>query len=148
MNDSFDTERFEELLKGKTMKVYALLLTQESIRLRDIQHTLGFSSPSLVLHHLSKLIEADLVQKDAYGDYSVKKNVRVGSLTLFVRIGRHFIPRFVFQATLLTSILIPYLLFFTSNPLEGKDFLFIFVCLVSIAFFLYEAHSMWYLKPA
>ena len=49
-------------------------LGQRSMRLREIQHTLRFSSPSLVLHHLAKLIEADLVQKDAYGDYSVKRN--------------------------------------------------------------------------
>ena len=105
-----------ELLQGNTMKVYALLLTRESMRMRDIQRKLKFSSPSLAIHHLQKLMDASLVVKDAHGDYSVKKDVRVGSLTLFVRIGTHFLPRFVFQAALLTSILIPYLIFFMTIP--------------------------------
>ena len=147
MTDKTEEDRIADLLKGKTMRVYALLLTQDTMRLRDIQYQLGFSSPSLVLHHLSKLIDADLVQKDAYGDYSIKKDVRVGSLTLFVRVGRYFIPRFLFQATLLSCLLVPYIMFFMDQPPQGKDILFIVVCITSIAFFVYEAYRMWFLKP-
>ena len=77
MSDTIDDEQIAELLKGKTMKVYALLLTRDSIRMRDIQHVLGFSSPSLVIHHLNKLMDADLVKKDAFGEYSIKKDVRL-----------------------------------------------------------------------
>jgi hypothetical protein len=142
-----DNEQIAELLKGKTMKVYALLLTQDSIRLRDIQHILGFSSPSLVLHHLNKLLEADLVTKDAHGDYSIKRDVRVGSLTLFVKVGRHFIPRFLFQSTLIICLLIPYVMYFMSVPPDGKDILFIFVTVSTILLLIYETRQMWLMKP-
>ena len=145
--DTIDEKQIAELLKGKTMRVYALLLTRDSIRMRDIQHELGFSSPSLVIHHLNKLMDADLVKKDAYGDYSVKKDVRVGSLTLFVKIGRHFLPRFVFLATLLGCILVPYVLFFMSLPPDGKDVLFLFVVIATIIILIHETYRMWFLSP-
>ena len=93
ISDEKEKEKIMELLQGNTMKVYALLLTRESMRMRDIQRKLKFSSPSLAIHHLQKLMDASLVVKDAHGDYSVKKDVRVGSLTLFVRIGTHFLPK-------------------------------------------------------
>lgn len=147
MSEEIETDRIAGLLQGNTMKVYALLLTQETMRMRDIQRKLKFSSPSLAIHHLQKLIDASLVVKDAHGDYSVKKDVRVGSLTLFVRIGTHFLPRFVFQAALLISILIPYLIFFMTIPPDGKDLLFIFVVAISILFLAYETYKMWFLKP-
>ncbi|MHA2425615.1 MAG: hypothetical protein ACXAEF_12560 [Candidatus Thorarchaeota archaeon] len=147
MSDITDDKLVAELLKGKTMKVYALLLTQNTMRMRDILHTLGFSSPSLVLHHLKKLIEADLVKKDAYGEYSVKKDVRVGSLTLFVQLGRHFLPRFVFLATLMVCILVPYVMFFMSIPPDSKDILFLFVVVFTVIVALYEARRMWFLGP-
>jgi hypothetical protein len=147
VSEQTEKDRIADLLQGNTMKVYALLLTRDSMRMRDIQRKLRFSSPSLVIHHLQKLIEANLVVKDSYGDYSVKKDVRVGSLTLFVRIGSHFLPRFIFQAALLTSILVPYLFIFMSIPPEGKDILFIFVVSISIVFLTYETYKMWFLKP-
>lgn len=147
MSDTIDDKQVAELLKGKTMKVYALLLTQDSMRMRDIQHTLDFSSPSLVIHHLTKLMDAGLVKKDAHGDYSIKKDVRVGSLTLFVKLGRHFLPRFVFLASLLVCILVPYVMFFMSMPPDGKDILFLTVVLSKIILLLHEAYRMWFLNP-
>ncbi|MFW9888715.1 MAG: hypothetical protein ACFFER_11055 [Candidatus Thorarchaeota archaeon] len=147
MNEQTEKDRITGLLQGNTMKVYALLLTHESMRMRDVQRKLRFSSPSLAIHHLQKLIDADLVVKDSHGDYQVKRSIRVGSLTLFVQIGKHFLPHFVFQVVLLTSILIPYLFFFMSSPPEGKDFLFIFVVLVSILFLAHGTYKIWFLKP-
>lgn len=147
MPELLDDKQVAELLKGKTMKVYALLLTRDKIRMRDIQHTLSFSSPSLVLHHLAKLIDADLVEKDAFGDYSIKRDVRVGSLSLFVRLGRHFIPRFIFLATLLVCLLVPYVIFFMSIPPDGKDILFLFVVASTVLLLLHETYRMWFLSP-
>ncbi len=78
-----------KLLKGRTMSVYALLLTHDKLGVREIQRQLNFSSPSLALHHLSKLSELELVDKDNHGDYFVIRTVKVGSLSLFVRIGKY-----------------------------------------------------------
>ena len=137
----------EELLKGKTMGVYALLLTHGSMGVRDVQRALDFSSPSLALHHLSKLVEADLVAKDEYGVYSVVKQVRVGSLTLFVKIGTRLIPRFVFLITLFSSMLVLYVAFLASWPLQARDIMYISVTTIGIIVLLYEAWKMWLLRP-
>ena len=147
MSDIINDKQIIELLKGKTMKVYALLLTRDSMRMRDIQHALDFSSPSLVLHHLTKLMNAELVKKDEYGDYSIKKDVRVGSLTLFVQLGRHFLPRFVFLASLLVCILVPYVILFMAIPPDGKDILFLSVVLSTIILLLYESYRIWFMNP-
>ena len=137
----------EDLLKGKTMGVYALLLTHGPMGVRDVQRVLGFSSPSLALHHLSKLAEANLVAKDEYGVYSVVKQVRVGSLTLFVKIGTRLIPRFVFLITLFSSMLILYVAFLASWPPKAQDIMYISVTTIGIVVLLYEARKMWLLRP-
>lgn len=138
----------EDLLKGRTMSVYSLLLTRDQMGVREIQRELGFSSPSLSKHHLKKLEEAGLVSKNAHGEYSVARTVRVGSLTLFVRIGKRFLPRFVFLATLFTGMLVIYLAFFCEWPLRGEDIMFIAMGLIAILMSLYEGYRLLMLKPA
>ncbi len=141
-------ESVEELLKGRTMSVYSLLLTRNEMGVREIQKELGFSSPSLSKHHLKKLEDAGLVTKNEHGEYSVAKTVRVGSLTLFVRIGKRFLPRFVFLATLLTGMLVIYLGFLCSWPLVAQDIMYIAMSVVAIALSLYEGYRLLMLKPA
>jgi predicted transcriptional regulator len=87
MSHDPDGETVDKLLKGRTMSVYALLLSQGEMGVREVQRELGFSSPSLALHHLTKLTELDLVKKDAHGNYTVSRTVRVGSLSLFFKLG-------------------------------------------------------------
>ena len=129
------------------MSVYALLLTHEKLGVRDIQRHLGFSSPSLALHHLTKLAELELVEKDIHGEYSVTKLVRVGSLSLFVRIGKRLLPRFLFLISLFTGMLVVYLAFFISWPPTGGDVMFIGLCLVSMIVVLQESRRVWNLSP-
>jgi hypothetical protein len=140
-------ERIAELLKGKTMGVYALLVTHGPLGVRDVQRALHFSSPSLALHHLNKLLEAELVSKDAHGVYSVAKQVRVGSLSLFVKIGSRLMPRYFFLLTLFSTMLLLYVVFFMSWPPQGKDIMYVALSLTAIALLLYEARRMWLLKP-
>ncbi|MFW9912780.1 MAG: winged helix-turn-helix domain-containing protein [Candidatus Thorarchaeota archaeon] len=148
MSHEVEEKDIEELLKGKTMSVYSLLLTREQMGVREIQRELGLSSPSLSKHHLQKLESAGLVSKNAHGEYSVIKTVRVGSLTLFVRIGKRFLPRFAFLATLFAGMLVVYLAFFCKWPLRGEDIMFIAVGLVAVAMSLYEGYRLLTLKPA
>ena len=136
-----------ELLKGRIMGIYALLLTRGPMGVRDVQRALGLSSPSLALHHLNKLAEVELVAKDEYGMYSVVKQVRVGSLTLFVKIGTRLIPRFVFLITLFSSMLVLYVAFLMSWPLRTQDIMYISMAVIGISVLLYEAWKMWLLKP-
>lgn len=141
-------QSIEELLQGRTMSVYSLLLTKDAMGVREIQRELGFSSPSLSKHHLQKLEEAGLVSKNPHGAYYIAKTVRVGSLTLFVRIGKRFLPRFIFLATLFAGMLVVYAAVFMSWPPEGEDLMYIIMSVIAIAMFLYEGWRLLVLKPA
>ncbi|MFW9813474.1 MAG: winged helix-turn-helix domain-containing protein [Candidatus Thorarchaeota archaeon] len=147
MNEESDRDLVDKLLKGRTMSVYALLLSQGEMGVRDVQRSLGFSSPSLALHHLTKLTELDLVSKDVYGNYSVKKTVRVGSLSLFIKFGTRLLPRFLFLGTLFSAMLVVYLWFFVSWPLTGGDIMFLTMSLIAIILSFYETRRIWLLKP-
>jgi hypothetical protein len=148
MSHETEDKDIEELLKGRTMSVYSLLLTRDQMGVREIQRELGLSSPSLSKHHLQKLETAGLVSKNAHGEYSVSKTVRVGSLTLFVRIGKRFLPRFAFLATLFTGMLVVYLAFFCEWPRRGGDLMFIAMGLIAVVMSLYEGYRLLMLKPA
>ena len=147
LEDEYYREEITQLLQGRTMSVYALLLTHDQLGVREIQRALKFSSPSLSQHHLSKLVEAGLVTKNAHGEYSISKSVRVGSLTLFVKIGKRLLPRFVFLATLFITMLIAYLILFVSWPLEGQDILFISLSIIATVTILFEGRKILLLKP-
>jgi len=147
MNDQSDKDLVDKLLKGRTMSVYALLLSNGEMGVRDVQRSLGFSSPSLALHHLTKLSELDLVTKDIDGIYSVTRTVRVGSLSLFIKFGTRLLPRFLFLGTLFSAMLAVYLWFFVSWPLTGGDIMFITMSLIAVLLSFYETRRIWLLKP-
>jgi hypothetical protein len=146
---STDSEKdvIDKLLKGRTMSVYALLLSQGQMGVRDIQRALGFSSPSLALHHLTKLSELDLVKKDEFGVYSISRTIRVGSLSLFIKFGTRLLPRFLFLGTLFIAMLVLYGIFFLSWPPNGKDFMYIALSVIAILVLFYETRRIWLLKP-
>jgi len=147
MSTDEDKALVDRLLKGRTMSVYALLLSSGDMGVRDVQRTLGFSSPSLALHHLTKLVELDLVTKDQNGIYGVSRTVRVGSLSLFIKFGTHLLPRFLFLGTLFSGMLIVYLLVFASWPLTGADIMVISMTTIAIILSFYETRRIWLLKP-
>ncbi len=147
MSEDDERNLVDKLLKGRTMSVYALLLSNGEKGVRDVQRALGFSSPSLALHHLTKLSELDLVTKDVDGVYSVKRTVRVGSLSLFIKFGTRLLPRFLFLGTLFSAMLVVYLFFFATWPLTGGDIMFISMSLIAVLLSFYETRRIWLLKP-
>ena len=147
MSTDPDGETVDKLLKGRTMSVYALLLSQGEMGVREVQRELGFSSPSLALHHLTKLAELDLVKKDAHSNYSVSRTVRVGSLSLFIKFGSRLLPRFLFLGTLFSAMLILYIVFFLSLPPTGGDLMFIVMSIIAIIIVFHESRQIWLLKP-
>ena len=142
-----ERETIAKLLKGRTMSVYALLLREGKMGARDIARKLGFSSHSLAIHHLTKLVELRLIEKNSHGEYLIVKTVRVGSLSLFVSMGRWLLPRLLFLIVLFSVILISYVALLMSVPLDQKDTIFILLCVSSILVLLYEARKVWRLEP-
>jgi len=126
------------------LRVYWLVLTNgEPLGVRDVQRGLALSSPSVAFHHLDKLVEAGLLEKDAYGRYAVVKNVEVSVLQAFTRIGRFILPRFSFYAAFFTSLSLGYLLLSWPAPS-----LFVLILGgVSAGSYWYEALRVWRRRP-
>jgi len=104
-------------LRGKTLQVYLYLLRRgEAIGVRELQRILGFSSPSVAHHHLEKLKDMGLVSRDERGRYRVVEKVDIGILKMFVMIGGRLIPRMIFYAVFITTLLILYLARNISSP--------------------------------
>jgi len=104
----------ESELKGKTLLVYWYLLRCPSsgVGVREVQRSLGFSSPSVAAHHLDKLLNLGLVDKSGTGEYFLVQEVKVGILRFFTKLGRFLVPRYLFYSVLLTTMLILYLYFY------------------------------------
>jgi len=104
----------ESQLKGKTLLVYWFMLkAQETpVGVREIQRELGFSSPSVAAHHLDKLQSLGLVEKTLRGEYFLTREVKVGVLRFFTRLGRFMIPRYLFYSVWFTTMLAVYLVLY------------------------------------
>jgi len=120
-----------DVLQGKTLQVYRFIIRRrEPARVREIQRSLGFSSPSLVLYHIEKLKEAGLIKEEGVGYVADKVLYRN-----LVRFRSTLIPRYFF-----------YFLFFTLGtlleltllkpPIVTKEYLIavIFTSAAAIAF--------------
>jgi hypothetical protein len=133
-----DDASIESELKGKTLLVYMHILKagKETIGVREIQRALNFSSPSVAAYHLQKL-----------QDYRLIKEVRVGVLRSFVRFGGFMLPRYLFYAVLLTSMLITFLVTFSFLP--TREYITTLVMgIVPAAIFWYETVKIWREKPS
>lgn len=112
-----DEAIIESELKGKTLIVYMYIIrvNQPSVGVREVQRALGFSSPSVSAYHLNKLKDLGLVES-IRGDYSMIRMVKVGVLKQFVTFGGIMLPRYLFYAVLLTTMLVTYVLQFPMEP--------------------------------
>ena len=137
-------EKVDFALRGKTHTVYLYLLKHgKAIGVREIQKELGFSSPSVAFHHLDKLVELGVVEKDQYDRYVLARKVDSGILHSFVSIAGLNLPRLGFYAAFFTTIAVAY---FLVN--RGSLDLYALIGTVGGAvIFWYEAWRVWRRKP-
>ncbi|MCW4027822.1 MAG: hypothetical protein NWE76_10120 [Candidatus Bathyarchaeota archaeon] len=134
-------------LKGTTLRVYwHLLRSGKPTTIRRLQRSLGFSSPSVASYHLEKLMDMDLVKKNARGDYELKKTVSLEAMSSFVRISRLMIPRYIFYTTFFFTLLIVFIVGYASSlSLQG-----VFALVFGVSGLVitgYETWRQWRLKP-
>jgi predicted DNA-binding transcriptional regulator len=131
-------------LRGKTLSVYLYLLKHgEAAGVREVQKGLGFSSPSVAFHHLDKLANLGIVEKDQYERYVLAKKVDSGILQAFVNVGGIALPRLGFYAAFFTTIAVAYVL-------TGANSLGLYALIGTVggaAVFWYEALRVWRKKP-
>ena len=138
----------EAELKGKTLLTYLYLLRRGGgpVGVRELQRALKFSSPSIAAYHLDKLLNLGLVEKNRSGEYYLKREIKIGILTLFTRIGSIIIPRYLFYSVLFTTMLILYVLLYPQVGTIHNIIALIFISLAS-AIFWYETITLWRRKP-
>ena len=110
------TDKLDKEVAGEynTFRTYLLLLRVGSASARRVQEQLGFSSPSLALHHLEKLRAYGLVDKDSYGEYTPVRR-SFGILRLFVITGRWIIPRTVFTMVIFAVLTVGFLRYLSEH---------------------------------
>ncbi len=137
----------EAELKGKTLLVYMHLLraNRPSVGVREVQRALGFSSPSIAAYHLNKLKDLGLVESER-GDYSLVREVKVGVLRRFVTLGGFMLPRLLFYAVLVTTMLATYILRFPMN-LSRYNISTLLMGAVPTVILWYETLKVWRERP-
>ena len=133
-----DLAIIESNLKGKTLLVYWYMLRQPDFKagVREIQRSLGFSSPSIALHHLNKLMDLGLVKKTKTGEYVLVQEVKVGMLRFFARIGRFLIPRYLFYSVFFTTAFVMYVLLYAQTMCVHNFFALLFGGLASVVLWI------------
>ncbi|MGA1976071.1 MAG: hypothetical protein ABSG92_10595 [Conexivisphaerales archaeon] len=129
-------------LEGKTLRVYWLLLNDGGLGPREVQRRLRFSSVNVAVHHLEKLAEMGLVVKDEGGKYSVVKEVDVGFMRQFVKLGRFRFPRLLSYIAFILAMSGSYLLL--SPPTDFRAVVFILgLTALTVGFLAYESWVVW-----
>jgi DNA-binding transcriptional ArsR family regulator len=139
-----ERQRIDYELKGKTMKVYLYLLKHgKAAGISEIQRALGFSSPSIAVHHLEKLIDLGVVEKNDRSEYVLVKKVDVGVLSAFVQVGGFVLPRLGFYASFFTSLTVLYIIEYANglNPFA------LVLGLGASAVLWYETLRIWRSRP-
>jgi DNA-binding transcriptional ArsR family regulator len=131
-------------LRGRTLRAYLFILkSPKAVGVRELQRSLGLSSPSVAYHHLDKLTRLGLIEKDQYGEYTIVKSANVNVLQAFTQVGRLLVPRFIFYAVFFTTLLVGYVLAFQ----QSVNFFAIAFGVFASTFAWYEAYRTWKRRP-
>ena len=143
-----DSAVIESELKGKTLLVYWYILgsSGSSVGVREVQRSLGFSSPSVAAYHLDKLCSLGLVDKSMRGEYYLVQEVKVGILRLFTKLGRFLVPRYLFYSVLFSTMLITYVILYGQSGCIHNVVALLFGSLACLILW-FEAIRLWRKRP-
>ncbi len=91
-------------LEGTTLIVYLYAVKKgKPVGPRDVMKSVNLSSPSVAYRHLQKLDDSGYIQKNEYGEYTVKRKAHIGG---HVWLGHRLYPKMWLYALLFLVILI------------------------------------------
>lgn len=131
----------EEDMDVVTFRAYLQLVKAgEPVGPRDLKRRANLSSPAVSHRVLQKLADLGLVEKDAYGRYSVKEKM---GLKGYVWLGNNLVPRFILYGFFLAGLLLIEVLVLgirlsNKEPIETSYFLLVGVTAFSAGTFLTE----------
>ena len=133
-------------LKGNTLRAYWALLSSEEgvVGVRELQRELGFSSPALAAYHLNKLVDFDLAVNDR-GDYRLVREVKVGVLKQYIKLGSFLFPRYVLYASMFTTFFLYVLVRFDEVSFYSVYALVVSFLATMVSWF--ETMKIWQQKP-
>lgn len=145
-------ELANNLLHGKTLQVYWYIFTHNQAGIRQIQKALNFTSSGTVSYQVTKLMNAGIITKDeSEGKYSINKEIKIGILKFFIRIGSRMIPRI---SLYLIIYILGFAVFLTLSIISGYEFLanplnllLLLLLIVGIIIFCIESYKIWKLNP-
>jgi len=139
-------EEIVSKLKGNTLRVYWGLLSSDDgvVGVRELQRDLGFSSPALAAYHLNKLVDFGLAVNDR-GDYRLVREVKVGVLKQFIKLGSFLLPRYVLYASMFSTFLVYLLVRFDEVSFYSVYGLVVSLLAAGVSWF--ETIKIWRQKP-
>jgi len=139
-------EEIVSKLKGNTLRVYWGLLSSDNgvVGVRGLQRDLGFSSPALAAYHLNRLVDFGLAVNDR-GDYRLVREVKVGVLKQYIKLGSFLLPRYVLYASMFSTFLVYLLLRFDEVSFYSVYGLAVSLLASGVSWF--EAVKIWRQKP-
>jgi Mn-dependent DtxR family transcriptional regulator len=117
-----------EELEGTTFKVYLYVAREgRPVGTRDVIRNLPLSSSSVAFRYLQKLEALGLLQKNEYGEYTLKEKAGIQG---HVWIGRNLVPRLLvyslfFVGLLTVEISIIIVLFFFNSRFPDTNFVYL-----------------------
>jgi hypothetical protein len=83
-------------LEGNTLSVYAYIVrANRPVGTRDVTRGANLSNTSVAHHHLQKLENLGLIEKNTYGNYVLKAKASVDG---HVWVGKNLVPRLMFYS--------------------------------------------------
>jgi hypothetical protein len=83
-------------LEGNTLIVYAYIVhAAKPVGTRDVTRGANLSSTSVAHRHLQKLEDQGLIEKNSYGDYTLKEKANING---HVWVGKNLVPRLMFYS--------------------------------------------------
>jgi DNA-binding transcriptional ArsR family regulator len=121
-------------LEGITLNVYLYAVKKGTpVGPRDVVKGAHLSSPSVAYRHLEKLEDMGLLQKNEYGEYTVKRKARVGG---YMWLGKRMVPMMLSISLVFLGILIVELIVLALHySVETFEFKIFFLLLMLITGF-------------
>ena len=129
------TDATNEEFEGITLNVYLYAVKKgEPVGSRDVMKGTDLSSPSVAYRHLQKLEDLGFLQKNEYGEYTVKSKAHVKGYTW---LGHRLVPKMWFYALLFLAFLVVELfvliIHFVVETYEFKVFFSLLILITGLA---------------
>ncbi len=122
-------------LEGTTLAVYIYAAKENKpVGPRDVMRNLNLNSPSVAYRHLQKLEDAELLTKNEYGEYVLKKKTKIRG---YHWIGRNLLPNILFFFYIFLALVVSEFavltIHFGVETSEFKIFLILGITITAIA---------------